>query len=148
MHVRDFMSQRVESISVTASPRAAREQMFKRKIRHLLVERGGTPCGTLSDRDVAPPADAGSSSDGTLESLVTPLSVTVAPDATMRDVANRMRATGVDCLPVVERGAVVGIVTIRDVLDFVGRGRSTSAGRTNRAVLPRRGPRGAPRSVR
>ena len=148
MRVRDFMSRPVESIRVTASPRAAREQMYRRKIRHLLVKRGGTPCGTLSDRDIAVPAGGAPSSGGTLEPFVMPLLVTVTPDATMRDVANLMRARGVECLPVVERGTVVGIVTIHDVLDFVGRGRVTSAGRTHRAVLPRRGPRGAPRSVR
>jgi CBS domain-containing protein len=122
MRVLAFMSRSVESIRVTASPRAAREQMFRRRIRHLRVKRGGAPCGTLSDRDVALPADFEPASGGTLERLVTPLDVTVAPDATMRDVANVMRARGVDCLPV--------------------------AGRTHRAVLRRRGSRGAPRSVR
>jgi CBS domain-containing protein len=148
MRVRDFMSLPVESIDVTASPRAAREQMFRRKIRHLLVKRGGSPCGTVSDRDVARTADEAPSSGGTLERLVTPLAATVSPDATMRDVANLMRARNVESLPVVERSVVIGIVTIHDVLDFVGHGQMTSAGRSHRAILPRRGPRGAPRSVR
>ncbi len=148
MRVTEFMSRNVERISVGASARAARDQMFRRRIRHLLVERGGKPCGTLCDRDVAVSDSTGPARDATVEGLFTPLEATVDSDATMRDVANVMRTRGVECLPVVEDGRVVGIVTIRDVLEFVGRGGTTSPRRARRGTLPKRGSRGQPRSVR
>ena len=148
MRVREFMSPNVERVSVSASARVAREQMIRRRIRHLLVERGGKPCGTLCDRDVAASDATRPGRDVTVESLFTPLVVTVDVDGTMRDVANLMRSRGVECVPVVEDGRVVGIVTIRDVLEFVGRGGATSGGGTRRSNLTKRGPRGQPRSVR
>jgi CBS domain-containing protein len=148
MRVSEFMSRNVERIGVGASARAAREQMFRRRIHHLLVERGGKPCGTLCDRDVAATDSTGPARDATVERLFTPLDATVDSDATMRDVANLMRARDVECLPVFEDGRVVGIVTIRDVLEFVGRGGATSPGRTRGASLSKRGPRGQQRSVR
>lgn len=148
MRVNEFMSRNVERVNVGTSARVARAQMIRRRIRHLLVERGGKPCGTLCERDLADSDATGPTRDTTIERLFTPLAVTVEGDATMRDVANLMRSRDVDCVPVVEDGRVVGIVTIRDVLEFVGRGGVTSPGGTRRSNLSKRGPRGQPRSVR
>lgn len=43
------------------------------------------------------------------------------PEMTLRQVANQMKGRSVGCLPVVEEGELVGILTITDILDLVGR---------------------------
>ena len=47
--------------------------------------------------------------------------VTVAPDTPTLDAIGLMRARKVGCLPVVENGTLVGIVTAQDFLDASAR---------------------------
>jgi CBS domain-containing protein len=43
--------------------------------------------------------------------------VTVSPSTPTLEAVELMRARGVGCLPVVERGVLVGIITAKDFLD-------------------------------
>jgi len=43
--------------------------------------------------------------------------ITVSPSTPTLEAVELMRARGVGCLPVVERGALVGIITAKDFLD-------------------------------
>lgn len=51
----------------------------------------------------------------------------VTSDDSLRDAAQRMRSTGLGCLPVVDHEAVVGIVTEHDLVDAIARGAPTSS---------------------
>ncbi|HZP47360.1 MAG TPA: CBS domain-containing protein, partial [Vicinamibacterales bacterium] len=57
--------------------------------------------------------------------------VTVEKADPLRKAANLMKGHRTGCIPVVERGRVVGVVTIGDMLSALGRGigRSAEAGR-------------------
>jgi CBS domain-containing protein len=59
----------------------------------------------------------------------------------VRVAANRMRGRTVGCLPVVDGGRVVGIVTTADLLELIGRGVERPIARSTRWTLAGRGPR-------
>ena len=69
--------------------------------------------------------------------------VTVTADATIRQAANLMRGRGVGCLAIVADEKPVGIVTITDLLELIGRGVERPIERSKRWTLPRRGARDA-----
>ena len=46
----------------------------------------------------------------------------MAPEATVRQAANRLRGRGVGCLAVMDDGRLRGIVTTQDLLELIGRG--------------------------
>jgi hypothetical protein len=48
------------------------------------------------------------------------------------------------CLPVLEGGKVVGIVTTTDLLELIGSGGERPVGKTRRWILKDRGPRRRP----
>jgi CBS domain-containing protein len=48
--------------------------------------------------------------------------VTVAPRDTVRRVANLMRGRTIGCVPVLDGPHLVGIVTVSDLLELLGRG--------------------------
>lgn len=47
--------------------------------------------------------------------------VTIAPDAPVQDAARAMAEKKIGCLPVLEEGALVGILTESDILRYVAR---------------------------
>jgi CBS domain-containing protein len=54
--------------------------------------------------------------------LMTTQVATIEPTATIRAIAKLMRGRTIGCVPVVDHGRLVGIVTLADVLEVVGRG--------------------------
>lgn len=146
MRIREIMTKNVQSIDHAASVAQARDLMRSKAIRHLVVRQDGRPVGVLSDRDVGGPrgvVPTGSVGDAMSRGIVT-----VAPDSTLRDAANLLRGHVVGCLPVIEDDRLVGIVTISDVLDVLGRGSAPQRGRAKPYVARRQGPLGKPRGER
>jgi CBS domain-containing protein len=45
--------------------------------------------------------------------------VTVKPDTTIKDVAHLMKEKKIGCVPVVDEGSLVGLVTTTDILRYV-----------------------------
>jgi hypothetical protein len=52
------------------------------------------------------------------------------------------------CLPILEEGKIVGIVTTTDLLELIGRGSERPVPKTRRWVLKDRGPGRRPRAGR
>jgi acetoin utilization protein AcuB len=146
MRIRELMAKPVAEIAPEATASDARALMRSHKIRHLVVRDGGRIVGVVSDRDVGGPR--GPAPDVTVGSVMASRVVTVGPDATLRDAANLLRGHVIGCLPVVEEGRLVGIVTISDVLDALGRGDAPLKGRGRPYVARRQGPSGKPRAER
>src|SRR6266545_7781068 len=106
----------------------ARQLMLKERIRHLLVtDDGGLLVGIVTDRDIRLnlPSQATSLSVWeinhlltrlTLEKVMTSSVITVGPDREARDAAQLMLEHRIGALPVVDGGALVGIVTETDLL--------------------------------
>jgi acetoin utilization protein AcuB len=132
MLVRDFMTTEVTSLQETDSLLDARMVFIRSNFRHLPVLRGKQLVGVVTEHDVkqfAPSLMSGVSPEEynqVLES--TPISqamtrdpVTVRPDQLVFDAATTLYARRLGCLPVVENGELVGIVTTTDMLRLLVR---------------------------
>jgi predicted transcriptional regulator len=93
------------------------------------------------DRDLA----AGSPrTPRTVEDVMTSPAVICSPHTTLREAANLLRGRTIDCLPVVEKGRVAGIVTTTDLLELIGSDLERPEAKTRRWVKKRKGPQGKP----
>ena len=117
---------------ITAPPETpmldARRLMLKEKIRHLLVTGSdGRLVGIVTDRDIRLnlPSQATSLSVWEINHLLTKLTVdevmtrtviTIGPDREARDAAVLMLDHAIGALPVMDGGALIGIVTETDIL--------------------------------
>jgi CBS domain-containing protein len=73
--------------------------------------------------------------------------VTVEPTTTVRQAANVMRGRSIGCLVVAESGRAIGIVTVSDLLELVGRGLDRGAVTSKRWTLKHRAPHRKSRGV-
>lgn len=126
--VRDVMSRDVTTVERNDALSLADDLMRMERIRHLVVvdeERPGEIAGVLSQRDLFLGALAralGYGSAGARKVLETirvkdvmaSQPITIEADATLADAARRMLEHRVGCLPVTERGRLVGIVSESD----------------------------------
>lgn len=142
MRLRDIMHTKVETISPRESAAVAFERMGRAKIRHLVVRDGQKVVGVLSDRDVA-----GLGSLRQVETVADVMSspaLSCSPNLTLRQAANLLRGRTVGCLPILEDGRIVGIVTTTDLLEAIGAGVERPVPKTRRWILKDRGPRRRP----
>ncbi|MCC6747076.1 MAG: CBS domain-containing protein [Deltaproteobacteria bacterium] len=128
MLVRELMNAEVVAVDPHCSLRQALETMEVRRIHHLLVENRASLLGVITHRDIRatlPPWLSAAEAAERRQLLDTvPVSalcvvrpLTIAPDVDARQAALLMRQRHIGCLPVVEQGHVVGIITEADFLD-------------------------------
>jgi acetoin utilization protein AcuB len=142
MRLRDIMHSKVQTVSPRESAAVAFERMRRARIRHLVVQDGKKVVGVLSDRDVA---GMGSLRQvETVEDVMSSPALTGSPDLTLRQAANLLRGRTMGCLPILEDGKIVGIVTTTDLLELIGAGVERPIPKTRRWVLKDRGPRRKP----
>jgi acetoin utilization protein AcuB len=139
MRVQQMMTKSVETVSPADSVEVARLRMDQSRVRHLVVTQGRRVVGVVSDRDLRDAAAAGG--DQAIADVMTSHVVTVDSHVTSREAANLLRGHGVSCLPVVDQGKLVGIVTTSDVLSALGNGTERPVERGKRWTLRHRGPR-------
>ena len=129
MTVDALMSRDVVTVSPDTVLMDIRKMLHERGFHHLLVVEGDALAGIISDRDVlrelSPFLDTPSESARDVRSLGRPAAeimhanpMTVAPDTPAPDAATRLLKHSVSALPVVDDGALVGIVTTRDLLRY------------------------------
>ncbi len=122
MNVQEIMKTRVETVDADLSLEEAARRMDLSRIRHLVVTRGREVVGIVSDRDVTAFPTERERAGRTVADVMTPAAATAAPGMPVRAAANLLRGRSIGCLPVIEEGRLVGILTISDLLDLVGRG--------------------------
>jgi CBS domain-containing protein len=122
MRVADVMTKGVETVPPTMPAADAWELMRGKHIHHLIVTVGLNVVGVLSDRDAGGRSGRNLRSLSTVADLMTTDVVTIEPTATVRKVANVMRGRTIGCVPVKEGKRLVGIVTVSDLLELLGRG--------------------------
>jgi acetoin utilization protein AcuB len=110
-------------------------------VHHLLVEKDREIVGVVSERDLGGTKLAARA--GVVADVMTENVVTASPEATIRQAANLLRGRSIGCLPVVEEGRAVGIVTTTDLLELIGRGVEKPIERSTRWTLRDRGARRA-----
>jgi CBS domain-containing protein len=111
---------------VTVSPETpaadAARLMRGRRIHHLLVKNGSIRMGIVSDRDLGGRLSATATGHRTVGSLMSPDVVTVDVNATVRQIANVMRGRSIGCVVVADGDRTVGLITVSDLLELIGRG--------------------------
>jgi CBS domain-containing protein len=145
MRLADIMSSPVETIEVGASAETAWNRMQTRGIHHLVAMRDGEAAGVISASDLSGPRGVALRWAGSVEELMSPQIITATPETTVREAANLLRGRNIGCLPIVRGRKVVGIVTITDLIELVGRGLARPSPSYPRRGQKRRGSRpGAP----
>jgi signal-transduction protein with cAMP-binding, CBS, and nucleotidyltransferase domain len=140
MRVKDVMTEGIKTIAPTAAAEDAWNMMRFNRIHHLVVTNGRRVVGVLSDRDAGGRRGASVRTNSVVADLMTAPAVTVEPTMTVRQAANVMRGRSIGCLVVVDSGHAIGIVTVSDLLELVGRGLDREAVTANRRTLNHRAP--------
>jgi len=120
MKIREVMRSGAFTISETDCLGNAYSAMSRSRIRHLPVTTDGKLVGILSERDVL--AARARVDDADWWQIPVRLAMrspvqTANPDDSLTEVAGRLATAKIGALPIVERGKVLGIVTVGDVLD-------------------------------
>ncbi len=121
MKIREIM--KPEPITVTEATLLgdALNLMMKNHIRHLPVVRGERLCGILSEHDILHYRASISTRDDWRRAPVTSAMIatvqTASPEDSLTEVAGRLADSRIGALPIVERGALLGIVSVIDVLE-------------------------------
>jgi acetoin utilization protein AcuB len=139
MRLQEIMSREVETIAPDLPAEVAWEVMARAGIRHLVVMEDGQLVGILSERDLGGQKGTSARRNRLVVELMTPHAVTAGPRATVREAANLLRGHVIGCLPIIDDGQVVGIVTTTDLLLLLGQGGEPRR-QVDKRVLPGRGP--------
>jgi CBS domain-containing protein len=140
MRVQEVMTEGVITIAPTLPAEDGYNLMRTRGVHHLVVADEGGVAGVLSDRDTGGRQGSSVRRNRTVAELMTPRVVTVSPTTTVRKAANLMRGRSIGCLVVTKRDRIVGIVTVADLLELVGRGADRPVASTTRWTLKHRAP--------
>jgi acetoin utilization protein AcuB len=140
MRVQDVMTAEVKTIAATATAEEAWNAMRLHRIHHLVVTRANRVVGVLSDRDAGGRRGREVRATRTVADLMTAPAVTVEATKTVRQAANLMRGRSIGCLVVARAGRAIGIVTVSDLLDLVGRGLDRGMASNERRTLRHRVP--------
>lgn len=132
MRLMEIMTTDVETVPPDLDAEQAWQRMRALRIHHLVVADRRRVVGVLSEADLGGPKGAAVRRGRTAAELMSEQTVTATPTTTVQKAANLLRAQSVGALPVLEDGKLVGIVTITDLLELLGRGGQptpTNAGR-------------------
>lgn len=127
MQVRELMSTDVEVVDRNDHLRMVEERMAARQLRHVPVVEQGDIVGLVTQRDLFKAAMSSAMGYGekaqqaflqsvrVKEIMVYPV-ITVTPETPVAEATDILMQRGIGCLPVVERGKLVGMVTKTDLL--------------------------------
>jgi CBS domain-containing protein len=120
MKIRDIMRPGAFTIGETDCLGNAYSAMTRSHIRHLPVTAGGRLVGILSERDVLAARARADEADWWALPVANAMQAPVqfaSPDDSVTEVAGRMAAAKIGAMPVVDRGRLLGLATVTDVLD-------------------------------
>jgi|ERR1019366_3168927 acetoin utilization protein AcuB len=121
MLVRDIMRSPAVAISADTMLQDAYRTMQERGIRHLPVVEGEKLVGVITDRDLRLATSALAPSPfppgSRVSEVMTLEPLTADASDPVEDAARTMRERKIGCLPILDDGRVIGIVTGLDLLD-------------------------------
>ena len=126
MFVADWMTRQVVTVEPDESVARAMHLMKEKGVKHLPVLKEGRVVGVISDRDIRAfaPSKATSLDVYEINYLLAQALVrdamggrltTTAPDTPVEEAALAMLEADIGCLPVLEGGALAGIISDRDI---------------------------------
>ena len=127
MLIKEIMTTRVATVSMDDRLGVIKEIFEQANFRHLLVVEEEELVGVISDRDLlralSPYLDTDAEMNRDTETLnrrahqiMSRHPITVSPNCTLKEAAAIMLERHISCLPVLENGALVGIVSWKDLL--------------------------------
>jgi acetoin utilization protein AcuB len=131
------MKTRPVTIEETETLGRAHQVMGEHWVRHLPVVRGRRLVGMVSEREVASATAHAPEDDGRELPVRSAMKAPeiVHPDDALRDVATRLGATTLGALAVLDRGELVGIVSVVDILLARGPVRPPATARLAREAM-------------
>ena len=114
-----MMQRTVAAVSEEDPLSLALQVMLWQRIHHLPVLRGGHVVGVISETDLLKHSEYTNGQRnlrGNVRDAMSREVVTIDPEGSLSDAAARLAVGNVGCLPVVQAGKLVGIVTTTDVL--------------------------------
>lgn len=128
MTIDEIMSREVKVVTPDTALMEIQERFHEHGFRHLLVVEDEHLVGVISDRDVlravSPFLDTLSEEPRDVKTLTRPARevmhadpITVRPGTPIEEAGKLLLERSISCLPVItENGAIVGIVTSKDIL--------------------------------
>ena len=125
--VRDYMTSEPQTLGVEHSLLDAVLLLRRANLRHIPITEDGRLVGLLSDRDVARVAPSLLTpllpeeynrvfEDTPLGKVMTRNPLRTSPDTPLVEAVDLLFVNRVGCLPVLEEGKLIGIITISDML--------------------------------
>jgi len=137
MRLQEIMSTKIETIEPEELVSAAAERMKTQSVHHLVVGRGKEVLGIVAERDLVrrPPSDR-------VGDVMVADTMRAPPEMKVREAANILRGRVNDAILVMEGERLVGIVTIQDFLELIGKGLQghTPRAESRNESVRRRGP--------
>jgi CBS domain-containing protein len=115
--VKDIMTRNVRTIDSRSTIADAAKAMSKWKIGALIMTRGSTTVGIVTEGDISRCVAKGVDLDAALQDIGKKKLITVAPGERLEVAAKTMAEAGIKKLPVIEDGKLVGIVTQTDIVN-------------------------------
>ncbi len=113
--VKDFMTANVVTVGTQAMISEAARLMRDHDIGLVAVVDAGELKGVVTDRDIVVKGIAGGMHDAAVATVLSPNVISLGPDDDADDAEKRMSENNVRRLPVVDRGQVVGMVSVGDL---------------------------------
>jgi CBS domain-containing protein len=127
--VRDIMQRKIVTISAGDTLSTVEDIMTLGRVRHMPVVRGGLLVGVVSERDLLRASLSTLTEFGLEERraflqvveitrVMSAPPIVISPDATVEEAARVLAEKKIGCLPVLDEGKLVGMVTETDVLRY------------------------------
>ncbi len=127
IRVRDIMQTGVVTVSAGDTLSTVEDIMTLGGVRHMPVVRAGTLVGVVSERDLLRASLSNLTGFGQEERraflqvveitrVMSAPPIVISPEAEIEDAARLLAEQRIGCLPVIEEGKLVGLVTETDVL--------------------------------
>ncbi|MEW6593005.1 MAG: CBS domain-containing protein [Candidatus Hadarchaeota archaeon] len=115
--VKEAMSAKVLVATTTTTVAKAAKLMASRSVGSIVVLKGKTPVGILTERDVLDKvvSEDLKPSKVLVEKVMSSPIMTVTPDTDVTEAAKMMSKNKIRRLPVVEKGKLIGIITSADI---------------------------------
>jgi CBS domain-containing protein len=118
--VADIMTKDVVTVEPGVSIREAAEKMAERNVGSVVVVENEQPVGILTERDMVRIVAKGVDTGEPVEKHMTKNLVTIEPEEPVLSAFCKMMRHGIRHLPVVKDGKLVGIVSMRDIVNAEG----------------------------
>jgi acetoin utilization protein AcuB len=126
MYVSDWMTKKVFTVDLDDYLSDAITLMKEKGVKHLPVVKGGKLKGIISDRDIKEYTPSKATcldvyelhyllAKTKIKELMTTKVITTAPDTPVEEAAMVLLDRNIDCLPVLDGGSLVGIISDRDI---------------------------------